>query len=116
MEQDANALAAGSPLRAALLGECASLRQWVAQLLGVAATQADLVGAIAYPFLQWLGVVAGAWQWAIAAGAAARDPAGAATRATLDHAEFYAAHILPRARALALIVAGGSDIIGRAQL
>jgi hypothetical protein len=117
MEQDANALAAGSPLQVALLGECAALRQCVAQLLSAAATQADMVGSIAYPFLQWLGVVAGAWQWAIAAGAAAaRGPAGAATRSTLDHAEFYAAHVLPRARAFALIVAGGSDIIGRAQL
>jgi acyl-CoA dehydrogenase len=114
MEQDANALAADSRLRAALLSECASLRQCVAGLLLDAPTQAQRVGSIAYPFLQWLGVVAGGWQWAIAAVAA--DPAVAAGRSILDHAEFYAAHILPRARAFEVIVAGGSDIIGRAQL
>ena len=83
----------------------------MAQLQIAAPTQPELVGSIAYPFLQWLGVVAGAWQWAIAAAAA-----GTATRSTLDHAEFYAAHILPRARAFDAIVAGGSDIIARAQL
>ena len=75
------------------------------------------MGAIAYPFLQWLGVVAGAWQWALAARAAvAHAPESTATRSTLDHAEFYAAHILPRARSFAAIVGDGSDIIGRAKL
>jgi hypothetical protein len=54
------------------------------------------------------GVVAGAWQWAIAARGGARS--------ALDQAEFYALHILPRGRALDVIVAGGADIIGRAKL
>lgn len=108
MEQDASALAPDSSLRTGLLSECTSLRTCVEQLLLAAPTQPQLVGSIAYPFLQWLGVVAGAWQWAIAA--------RGATRSGLDQAEFYAAHILPRARAFELIVAGGSDIIGRAQL
>jgi alkylation response protein AidB-like acyl-CoA dehydrogenase len=117
MQTDANALAAGSPLRSGLLHECTRLRQCVQQLLGAAPAHPEQVGSIAYPFLQWLGVVAGGWQWAIAAGAAAAGVAHtAATRSTLDHAEFYAAHILPRARAWDVIVAGGSDIIGRAQL
>jgi hypothetical protein len=108
VEQDANALAAGSSLRASLSNECASLRRCVAQLLVAAPTQPELVGSIAYPFLQWLGVVAGAWQWAIAARGGAR--------AALDQAEFYAAHILPRGRAFEVIVAGGADIVGRAKL
>ena len=117
MQQDANALATDSPLRAGLLRECSGLRQCVERLLAAAPSQPQLVGSIAYPFLQWLGVVAGAWQWAIAAAAAgARAPDSAAARATLDHAEFYAAQVLPRARAFELIVAGGSDLIARAQL
>jgi hypothetical protein len=117
MEQDAHALGADLPLRASLLSECASLRQRVQELLLAAPSQTELVGSIAYPFLQWLGVVAGAWQWAIAAAtASARTPQTAATRATLDRAEFYARHILPRARAFDLIVAGGADIVSRARL
>jgi 3-(methylthio)propanoyl-CoA dehydrogenase len=103
IEQAANALAAGALLRAPLLMECAALRDYVRQLQG-SDQQSELVGSIAYPFLQWLGVVAGGWQWALAAGSMP------------DLAEFYAAHILPRARTHAAIVAGGSDIIGRAQL
>jgi hypothetical protein len=88
----------------------------VQQLL-ISPTQAQQVASIAYPFLQWLGVVAGAWQWAVAAHTAtARDAGSAATRSTLDHAEFYAAHILPRGRAFETVVAGGADIIGRAAL
>jgi alkylation response protein AidB-like acyl-CoA dehydrogenase len=117
IEQAAGELAAASPLRAPLLEECAALRNFVRQLLGAGAAQAERVGSIAYPFLQWLGVVAGGWQWALAASAASEgDPHGAATRSTLDHAEFYAAHILPRARSFAAIASGGSDIINRAHL
>jgi alkylation response protein AidB-like acyl-CoA dehydrogenase len=117
IELAAQALAAHSPLRTGLLSECISLRGCVQQLLEAGSAQAALVASIAYPFLQWLGVVAGGWQWALAAhGAARRDPAALATRATQDHAEFYATHILPRARSFAAVVSGGSDIIGRAQL
>jgi alkylation response protein AidB-like acyl-CoA dehydrogenase len=119
--QDANALDASPPLRASLLNECASLRQCVQQLLSASVTQSnsvtDRVGSIAYPFLQWLGVVAGAWQWAIAAReASAGDPGSAAAQSALDHAQFYALHILPRARSFAAIVADGADIVGRARL
>ena len=106
MEQAAQALAAGVPLRAPLLRECLALRQYVQQLLSAGSRQSEIVGSIAYPFLQWLGIVAGGWQWALAA----RDSALG------DQAEFYAAHILPRARTFAAIVTGGSDIIGRAKL
>jgi alkylation response protein AidB-like acyl-CoA dehydrogenase len=108
IELDAAALAASSPLRASLASECASLRRCVAQLLIATPTQPELVGSIAYPFLQWLGVVAGAWQWAIAARGSGQ--------AVLDQAEFYAQHIVPRGRAFEVIVAGGADIIGRAKL
>jgi 3-(methylthio)propanoyl-CoA dehydrogenase len=110
IEEAARALAAGAPLRAPLLNECTALREYVQQLLGAGSAQTQIVGSIAYPFLQWLGVVAGGWQWALAA-----QEAGAA-RTVLDQAEFYAAHILPRARAFAAIVSGGSDILGRAML
>ena len=117
MEHAAGQLDAAAPLRAPLLAECAALRPFVQQLLGAGASQTERVGSIAYPFLQWLGVVAGGWQWAVAAHAATRRARDStATRSTLDHAEFYAAHILPRARSFAAIAAGGSDIINRARL
>jgi 3-(methylthio)propanoyl-CoA dehydrogenase len=117
IEQAADQLDAAAPLRAPLLAECAALRAFVQQLLGAGASQAERVGSIAYPFLQWLGVVAGGWQWAVAAHAATRRaPDSTATRSMLDHAEFYAAHILPRARSFAAIATGGSDIINRARL
>jgi alkylation response protein AidB-like acyl-CoA dehydrogenase len=104
MEEAAAALVAGSPLRTPLLNECSALREYVQQLLSSGRNPTQEVASIAYPFLQWLGVVAGAWQWALAA------------RLMPDQAQFYALHILPRARSHAAIVAGGSDIIGRAQL
>jgi alkylation response protein AidB-like acyl-CoA dehydrogenase len=117
IELAAQALPGSAPLRTGLLSECSSLRGCVQRLLGAGAAQAGLVGSIAYPFLQWLGVVAGGWQWALAAHAATlREADSPATRSTLDHAEFYAAHILPRARSFAAVVSGGGDIIGRAQL
>jgi 3-(methylthio)propanoyl-CoA dehydrogenase len=117
MEQAAGQLTASAPLRAPLLEECAALRGLVQQLLRSGAAQTERVGSIAYPFLQWLGVVAGAWQWALAAHTAQeRDPLSAASLAALDHAEFYATHVLPRARSFAAIAAGGSDIVTRAHL
>jgi hypothetical protein len=109
IEAAAAQLAATAPLRAPLLAECAALRSFVQELLGAGTSQPERVGSIAYPFLQWLGVVAGGWQWALAA-------APGAARAALDHAEFYAAHILPRARSFAQIASGGSDIVSRASL
>jgi 3-(methylthio)propanoyl-CoA dehydrogenase len=115
--QDAEALTVCPPLRASLLNECTDLRQCVQHLLSATATEPDLVGSIAYPFLQWLGVVAGGWQWAIAAREAALHAAGsAAAQSAGDHAKFYALHILPRARSFAAIVVNGGDIVARAQL
>ena len=108
IEQDAKALPAELRLRKDLLSECTSLRRCVGQLLGRTPEQPDPVGSIAYPFLQWLGVVAGGWQWALVARAG--TPQG------LDQAEFYAAHILPRAGGFEAVVTGGADIIARARL
>jgi alkylation response protein AidB-like acyl-CoA dehydrogenase len=110
MEQAAGALPAASLLRAPLLQECTALRKGVQRLMIHAPAQPELVGSIAYPFLQWLGVVAGGWQWALAA----TQPG--ANRAMLDQAEFYATHILPRARTFEAVVTSGGDIISRAQL
>ncbi len=96
IEQAAQDLEAGTLLRRQLLRECSGLRECVRRLLGAGRVQASLVSGIAYPFLQWVGIVAGGWQWALAAQTASKlDPAGATARSTLDHAEFYAAHILP---------------------
>ncbi|MEJ0006206.1 MAG: acyl-CoA dehydrogenase [Steroidobacteraceae bacterium] len=117
IEQAALALDRDAPLRVGLLDECTRLRQCVQQLLVAAPTQSERVGSIAYPFLQWLGVIAGGWQWAVAANTAGRrDSGSAATASTLDHAEFYAAHILPRGRTFEAVVTGGADIISRAKL
>jgi alkylation response protein AidB-like acyl-CoA dehydrogenase len=117
IERAADLLDAASVLRKALADECAALRSCVQYLLEASRTQPQLVGSIAYPFLQWLGVVAGGWQWALAAHAAGKsDPGSPDCRYMLDHAQFYATHILPRARSFAAIVRGGSDIIGRARL
>ncbi len=117
IEQAAHALDGRSALRAALLSECTSLRGCVQHLLGAGSAQAGWSPASPIPSCN-------GWEWWPAAGSgrsrhkwqAVRDPGSAATQATLDHAEFYAAHILPRARSFAAMVSGGSDIIGRAQL
>ena len=92
MEQAANALAAGSPLRAPLLSECTRACAIACSSCWPARPKRQRVGSIAYPFLQWLGVVAGGWQWAVAAtrparGAAQRGhPLNAGSRGILCHA------------------------------
>lgn len=119
MEQAADRLrgdAALAPLAQGLGAECGRLRAAAAELVESAAGARELVGSVAYPFLQWLGLAAGAWQHAIAAAdAMRRGGAGRVSRIRIDDARFYAAHILPRARAHAAAVASGADLLGGPQ-
>jgi len=120
MEHTAEAvrgIAALAPLAEGLAAECRRLRQSVARLARSGAGDRELIGAAAYPFLQWLGVAAGAWQHALAAGESVdRSAADRLSRVRIDDARFYAAHILPRAHAHAAAVASAADLLGAAEL
>jgi 3-(methylthio)propanoyl-CoA dehydrogenase len=120
MERAAEAIrgaAALAPLAGGLAAECGLLREAAAALGRSGASDRELVGAAAYPFLQWLGVAAGAWQHALGAGEAIRcGGSDRLSRARIEDAQFYAAHILPRARAHAAAVASGADLLIAAEL
>jgi len=115
--EQARGNAALAPLAAGLITQCARLRAAAAQLARSNASDRELVGAVAYPFLQWLGVTAAAWQHALAASdSIARGPIDRLARVRLDDARLYAAHILPRAEAHAAAVAHGADLLTSAEL
>ncbi|HUK02237.1 MAG TPA: acyl-CoA dehydrogenase [Steroidobacteraceae bacterium] len=102
------------PLREQLPLECAALTTAASHLMQLRASERDLTGSVAYPFLQWLAVTAGAWQWALSAHTAVARPKDPLSRAILADAAFYAAHILPRARASAAIIAAGASPVANA--
>ncbi len=123
IEGAASALPAGmgnglEALRSGLLGSCASLRTAAADLIAKCPTDPQLLGAVAYEFLNWLGVLAGGWQWALSARAAI-DSGGADevprgpddAHGVIATAAFYAARILPRVRSYEAAVAQGSQPI-----
>ena len=83
-------------LQTGLLDNCTRLRAATAELIATAPQQPDLVGATAYHFLHWLGVLAGGWQLVLTATRAATESDLSTARATADMAAFYGAHILPR--------------------
>ena len=97
-----------TPLRSALLDSCARLRAATTELIANSPQQPDLIGATAYHFLQWLGLLTGGWQLALAATRAAAESDTGTARATADMAAFYAAHILPRALAHEVTVRNGT--------
>ena len=110
-------IAALAPLARGIGAECGRLREAVALLNRTGATDRERVGAAAYPFLQWLGVTALAWQHALAAGAALRSGASdALSRLRIEDATFYAAYVLPRAHAHAMAVASSADPLIAAEL
>lgn len=119
MEAAAQALSAEehalARLRDGLLDGCARLRAAATELVSRAAKDTELVGATAYHFLHWLGVLAGGWQWALAARRAVED-AGTHSRSVVQLAAFYAAHVLPRAAVHEAIVLGGAEAIAQAEL
>jgi alkylation response protein AidB-like acyl-CoA dehydrogenase len=94
-------------VRSGLLDNCARLRAATTELIANSAHQPDIVGATAYHFLQWLGVLAGGWQLALVATRAAAESDTGTARATADMAAFYAAHILPRTLAYEATIRNG---------
>jgi len=103
---DAAALAA---LRFQLVTCSKRMREATQDIVQLAATDAELIGSIAHHYLQWLGVLIGGWQWALAAGqAVGQAKSDAEARATVDTAGFYASHIMPRALMHEVIVRQGS--------
>jgi 3-(methylthio)propanoyl-CoA dehydrogenase len=98
-----------------LLAEAKLLRAAARRLIESHASQPEQAACVAYPFLQWLGFVAGGWQWALTAEhALASSRAHSAAPELLLGARFYAAHILPRARAYAAAV-DNPDVLAGAQ-
>ena len=96
-------------LRSGLASECAELARTAAQLTRV---DPEALGGAACAFLSWLGIVAGAWQWAeTARGARAAPLTESRAAALIGGAAFYAAHVLPRARAFAATVTGGASAL-----
>ncbi|HUI60900.1 MAG TPA: acyl-CoA dehydrogenase C-terminal domain-containing protein, partial [Steroidobacteraceae bacterium] len=84
-------------LRVGLIQGCSALRAASDRLVAAAANEPELIGAVAWHFLQWLGVLAGAWQHALSARSALATRGDAElARAMLDCAVFYSAHVLPR--------------------
>src|ERR1700748_1951210 len=61
VEASAQRLPDEATLRNALRSESHELRAYVQQLLATPGAQAQAIATIAYPFLQWLGVIAGGW-------------------------------------------------------
>jgi alkylation response protein AidB-like acyl-CoA dehydrogenase len=104
-------------LRDPLLGECARLRAASDELRQRLPAEPQLAGCVAYAFLQWLGAVAGGWQWALSALRALEPTCSPELRRPLiDGAKFYAAHVLPRARVAEAIVRSGQAPVLTPQL
>ena len=118
MDCSANALPADdarvTSLRTQLLEGSAHLREAAARIIRESPSDPELIGSVAHHFLQWLGVLIGGWQWAQYAASAVGGKRDADGDATLDTAAFYAAHILPRMRMHAAIVAAGSKPVATA--
>jgi acyl-CoA dehydrogenase len=89
-------------LRFQLLACSKRLREATQDVIHLAVSDVELIGSIAHHYLQWLGVLVGGWQLALAAKRNLDD------RATIDVAGFYAAHVMPRALMHEMIVRQGS--------
>ncbi len=103
-------------LRAQLLDGGPRLLALANGLLEACSGEPDLIGATAYHFLHALGVLAGGWQWALSAHAAAADPSAPHARALTDTAAFYAAQILPRMHGYETAIRCGAQPIARAAI
>jgi 3-(methylthio)propanoyl-CoA dehydrogenase len=103
-----------APLHSGLLDGCARLRNAAAELIERSTREPDLIGATAYNFLQWLGILAGGWQLALSATRAAAEINANDAQAVLDLAAFYGAHVLPRASVHEAIVRHGAEAIAKA--
>jgi alkylation response protein AidB-like acyl-CoA dehydrogenase len=96
-------------LRFQLSTSTGRMREATQDIVDRAATDAELIGSIAHHYLQWLGLLVGGWQWALAANRAlTQTHSDADARAAVETAGFYAAHIMPRALTHEVIVRQGS--------
>lgn len=96
-------------LRFQLLTCSKRLREATQDVVHLAVSDVELIGSIAHHYLQWLGVLVGGWQLALATNAAlARNKEDPDARATLDIAGFYASHLMPRALMHEMVVRQGS--------
>jgi acyl-CoA dehydrogenase len=100
-------------LRSELLDGCTRLRGAAAGLIERSASEPDLIGATAHHFLQWVGVLAGGWQWALCARRALSQVDAGAARAVIDTAAFYSAQVLPRMHAHEAAVRQGAGPVTR---
>jgi len=103
-------------LRSSLIDGCARLRAATRDLTAGAAREPELIGATAHHFLQWLGILAGGWQLALAATRAAAESDSSVARATADIAAFYGAHILPRTLAHDATIRNGVGAVAQASM
>ena len=103
------------PLQSGLLEGCARLHAAAAELIAKSPQEPELIGATAYNFLQWLGLLTGGWQLALMASRAGAAEVNASTaRAVIDLAAFYGAHVLPRTSAHEAAVRHGYVTVAKA--
>ena len=105
---DGNGLEA---LRGGLLESCARLRATSADLVSKCPSDSQLLGAVAYEFLTWLGVLCGGWQWALAAKDCLDRGESADARGVIATAAFYGDRVLPRVRTYDAAVAHGGRAV-----
>jgi hypothetical protein len=89
------------------------LRDAAAGIIERSAREPELIGATAYNFLQWLGILAGGWQLAVSATRAGAELNANEARAVVDLAVFYGTHVLPRASVHEAIVRHGAEAVER---
>jgi 3-(methylthio)propanoyl-CoA dehydrogenase len=98
-------------LQTALVDGCVRLREAAADLIAKSEHEPALIGATAYNFLHWLGILAGGWQLALSASRSSAELNPSEARALLDLAAFYGTHVLPRTSTHEAIVRNGSNSI-----
>jgi acyl-CoA dehydrogenase len=113
IEAAARELPADIPQLAALRFQlatcCKRISEATQDIVELAQTDGELIGTVAHHYLQWLGVLIGGWQWALAATRAlTKAHTDENARATVETAGFYAAHVMPRALMHEVIVRQGS--------
>jgi alkylation response protein AidB-like acyl-CoA dehydrogenase len=97
-------------LRFQLLTCSKRLREATQDIIHLAVSDVELIGSIAHHYLQWLGVLVGGWQLALAASRNLQD------RGIVDLAGFYAAHLMPRALMHEMVVRQGALPVTTAKL
>jgi hypothetical protein len=107
---EANDIAALRDLLAELGGAVKILESVTGQIASSAASDPDLVGSVAAPYLRLCGHVCLAWMWArmAAVGHANADSTDPVYADKISTARYYFARLLPEVRSLAVQIAAGS--------